>query len=265
MHHRILDFLLTSVLTVITFSVQAQQLLKWEGLCIPEERVSWMQPGGGPQQNGPIVEALNHIKPELGQFNNPGIIVAFTGKEMAKAIPGYTGVSDFKNSDGSIVHLQWGSVVIIKPVKNAIQPYEDASTTNLKDLWNLTGKWAGSDVTRLAGTRYYKVIRRDIIPYGPWISFDLVKINPSSKSKYGSAFDPVSNWYIGYCGAIDATQLAMGFRCHRSLVGKTFYIQYSVVGININLINQLDDFMKGHIRRWTSNCRVSAKRSTRGR
>ncbi|MGB9428688.1 MAG: hypothetical protein WCC11_02240 [Gammaproteobacteria bacterium] len=258
MHHQMLRPFLTAVLTIVTFGAQAQQLVKWEGLCIPKERVSWMQPGGGPQQNGPVAEALNHLKPELGQFNNPGIIVGFTGKEMAKAIPGYTGASDFKNSDGSIVHLHWGSVVIIKPVKNAVQPYEDASIINLGDLWNLTGKWTGSDVTRLAGTRYYKVIRRDIVPYGLWISFDLVKINPSSKSKGNLAFHPVSNWYIGYCGVIDATQPAMGFRCHRSLIGKTFYTQYSVVGKNINFINQIDDFMKDHVRKWASNCSSAA-------
>jgi len=252
MRHRILKPCLIALLTIVTFGAQGKQLVKWEGLCIPKERVSWMQPGGGPQQNGPIADALNHLKPGLGQFAVPGIIVAFNGEEMARAIPGYTGAYDYKLSGGSVVHLHLGSVVIIKPAKNAVQPYEFASIVNLRNLWNLSGKWAGSDVIRLTGTRYYKVVRRGNAPYG--FSFDLVKINPSSKNKDDVPFDPVSNWYTGYCGINNPTQPGMGFECQRSLIGKTFYIQYSVDSKNINLIDQIDEFMKDHVNNWTANC-----------
>lgn len=253
MRRCILQLLLTFFLALFVFQAKAHKLIKWDELCIPKDRISWMQPGGGPQQNGPLAEALNHL-PASSQFSEPSVIVSFSGKEIAEAIQGYKGKFDLKYADGSIVHLNLGSVLSIAPVEYALQLNEGALIKNLRNIWDLSGRWAGSKITRLSGTPYYKAVAKPDIPYiryaGP---LTLLKIDPYNHGKYHIAFNPITNWYIGYCGSAGNTWSVISI-CQREMVGKRFYMDYSVSWVNINYIDQIDVFMESHIRKWTVNC-----------
>lgn len=257
MPNQLLKLAFVVVLTLIAIDAQGGQLDKWEGLCIPQHRVTWMMPGGGPQFSGPFAEALLHKKSRLPGFSIPALGVEFSGEELAAAIPGYLATYDYKLSDGSNIRLHLGSVVLIEPNSNAAPFYSADSTQNLEGLWNLTGIWAGAQVSRLNGTPYYMVTRKPDPTHR--LSFTLVKNDPLKKGKNEIAFTPISKWYIGNCGVKNPVTPSMGFRCERALIGRTFRVHYSVDGKNINLIDQIDRFIENHIEKWATNCNTVSK------
>lgn len=248
-----LEHTLFTILMVSSMSGCAQQSVErvqWQGLCIPKDKVGWLQPGPSAVHNGWLSSMLGHLKPELDRSAVPKVTVTFHEAELAAAIPGY--VPTVTGQLGYTLHL--GSVVSIKPMKYATMPHQEAYIGIFRDVWNLTStwsnfNWANSKIISLKGANYYKIIPEDVRPYDDF--FVLSAVNPRHHQPNDPPFENISAWYIGDCGPTTST----GFRCDRALLGKKFYIQYTVEKPNITLVNKIDRFMINHIHQWAKACK----------
>lgn len=251
----LLRFLVTFVLAVVAVNARAGQWVHWEGLCVPQKYVTAIQqPGGEPQFRGPFGEALRHLESSGAPVSvTPTLGVELSGKELAKAIPGYVAGVTSKLPGGSPIHLYFGSVVAIVPASESVTPIDSAM--KLENLWDMTAEWTGSDVSPLNGSSFYKVRRKGDPLNMADMSWTLVRINLLSKGPRNMPFSPVSNWYIGTCVVLNAHAPAMGFRCERRmLITKGFRVNYSVNAQNINLLGKIDKFMGAKIDDWKANC-----------
>lgn len=251
----LLKFLAIPALAVVTFNAQAEQLVHWQGLCVPQKYITFLQrEGGEPEFRGPFAEALRHLESNGAPASvTPGLGVEFSGAEMANAIPGYMAKVNSKLPDGTHIRLYFGSVVGIVPLRDPVQPID--SVIKLKNLWNMTAEWKGANVIPLNGGSFYKVRSKDNPMDMADMSWTLVRINLLSKGPRSTTFLPISNWYIGTCVVLNSHSPAMGFRCERRmLITKDFRISYSVNEQNINLLGKIDKFMEAKVDDWEMDC-----------
>lgn len=227
---------------------QSAERVQWQGLCIPKDKVGWLQPGPEDVHGGWVTNTANHLS-GLDKSSAPKVTVTFAGTELATAIPNYTPTITGKLG----YKLRLGSVVSIKPMKYAAMPHQEAYIGIFKDVWNLSGTWgatwAGSKVVPLTKTSFYEVIPKRERPYDSW--FALTTIDPNNHKSSDPPFKDISAWYIGTCGAMGA---ATGFQCHRALLSEKFYIEYTVDEVNIKLVDKIDQFMLGRIHLWAKAC-----------
>lgn len=230
---------------------QSTERVQWQGLCIPKDKVGWLQSGPGDGRGGLLSNMFSQA-PGLDKSAVPKVTVTFSGAELAAAIPGYTPTVPTKWGRP----LTLGSVVSIKPMKYAKMPHQEAYVGIFRDVWNLSGTWgstwAGSKIVPLKGTSYYKVIPKDVQLYDSW--FALTTINPANHQPHDPPFENTSAWYIGTCGT---RKSAIGLECKRALLHKKFYLEYTVERSNLGLIDEIDQFMLKHIQRWAKACEGS--------